>query len=275
VGDSGTILETINGGTTWTVLSSGTPNDLTSIYFPDFNTGYAVGLYGSILKTVDAGTDWTVLTVGPYASSYVFLSDYFLNPDSGFVVGGFIGGSGGIWKTIDGGVTWSGESGQSDFYFYSVFCTNADTGFAIGEAGTVRKTYNGGALWDTLPNGTLNDLHSVFFTNKNTGYAVGALGTILKTSNGGGYPEGLNNLSPNSNTLIVYPNPSSDLVTIESSVILTHGHLSIMNLTGQEVLTKEVNQPKIRLDISNLPSGVYFVRLINNGTVEEGKFLKK
>jgi hypothetical protein len=64
-------------------------------------------------------------------------------------------------------------------------------------------------------------------------------------------------------------------VTIESSVILTHGHLSIMNLTGQEVLTKEVNQPKIRLDISNLPSGVYFVRLINNGTVEEGKFLKK
>ena len=47
VGGDGTILKTTNGGTTWTALSSGT-SDLTSVYFTDASTGYAVGGIGHI-----------------------------------------------------------------------------------------------------------------------------------------------------------------------------------------------------------------------------------
>jgi photosystem II stability/assembly factor-like uncharacterized protein len=36
-------------------LESGTSNPLFSIFFPDANTGYAVGRYGTILKTDDGG----------------------------------------------------------------------------------------------------------------------------------------------------------------------------------------------------------------------------
>ncbi len=65
VGDVGTILKTINGGTTWTTLPCGipySPPHLASVYFTDANTGYAVGSGGVILKTNDGGTIWTNLS---------------------------------------------------------------------------------------------------------------------------------------------------------------------------------------------------------------------
>jgi len=39
VGDFGAILKTTDGGTSWTLQSSGTTNDLESVYFTDSNTG--------------------------------------------------------------------------------------------------------------------------------------------------------------------------------------------------------------------------------------------
>jgi hypothetical protein len=49
----------------------------------------------------------------------------------------------------------------------------------------------------------------------------------------------------------------------------------MMNLNGEEVLTRSLIKPKTQIDISNLPGGVYFVRLTNNKTVEVGKFVKQ
>jgi len=55
VGDVGTIIKTLDGGTTWTVLTSGTTDRFNSAYFPDVNTGYVVGDSGTIVKTIDGG----------------------------------------------------------------------------------------------------------------------------------------------------------------------------------------------------------------------------
>ena len=48
-----------------------------------------------------------------------------------------------------------------------------------------------------------------------------------------------------------------------------------MNLNGQVVLTRQITGPKNQLDVSTLPSGVYFVRLTNEKTVKVGKFVKQ
>ncbi len=71
-----------------------------------------------------------------------------------------------------------------------------------------------------------------------------------------------------------YPNPANDKITIETSPSPVISQLSIMNLDGQEVLTRQINQTKTQIDISSLPSGVYFVRVTNDKTVEVGKFIK-
>jgi photosystem II stability/assembly factor-like uncharacterized protein len=55
VGEKGTILQTIDGGITWTALLSGTTNLLMSVYFTDIKTGYGVGAGGTMLKTINGG----------------------------------------------------------------------------------------------------------------------------------------------------------------------------------------------------------------------------
>ena len=74
--------------------------------------------------------------------------------------------------------------------------------------------------------------------------------------------------------LKLFPNPVSSVLNIETTGKSAHDQLSVMNLSGRVVLTCSTTGTKTQLDISSLPGGVYFVRLINNKTVETGKFVK-
>jgi hypothetical protein len=76
----------------------------------------------------------------------------------------------------------------------------------------------------------------------------------------------------NHNLVSIYPNPASDELTIESPAT---GVLSILNLNGQQLLIQEITGPKTQLDISNLPFGVYLVKLVGEKGVQVGKFVKQ
>ena len=71
VGTNGAILKTTNGGTHWTILSSGTTKWLESVCFTDANTGYTVGYDGIILKTTNGGTNWVALSSGTTDMIYI------------------------------------------------------------------------------------------------------------------------------------------------------------------------------------------------------------
>jgi uncharacterized repeat protein (TIGR03803 family) len=77
------------------------------------------------------------------------------------------------------------------------------------------------------------------------------------------------------NSVSLYPNPASNLITIETTPPNIKCRLSIMNPNGQELISRQVTEPKTKIDISNLPKGVYFVRLKNEKTMEVGKFIKQ
>src|SRR5258708_25948525 len=64
VGSSGTILFTADSGKTWTNQTSGTARTLSSVFFFDKDSGWAVGsnaLFGNnvIIRTKNTGTTWT------------------------------------------------------------------------------------------------------------------------------------------------------------------------------------------------------------------------
>lgn len=63
-GQAGKVLETHDGGSTWTLQTSGTTNDLYKIRFASTTHGWAVGTSGTILGTVDGGTIWTTQDSG-------------------------------------------------------------------------------------------------------------------------------------------------------------------------------------------------------------------
>jgi hypothetical protein len=72
-----------------------------------------------------------------------------------------------------------------------------------------------------------------------------------------------------------YPNPATDKITIEISEVTEGGNLSIVNIEGQQLITRHITEPNTTIDISTLPSGVYFVRLMGERTVSMGKFIKE
>ncbi len=73
----------------------------------------------------------------------------------------------------------------------------------------------------------------------------------------------------------LYPNPASTCVTIEAITTSPVRGLSILNLDGQELIQRQLTERQTLIDISNLPSGVYFVQLTSDKKVEVGKIVKQ
>ena len=72
--------------------------------------------------------------------------------------------------------------------------------------------------------------------------------------------------------VLFYPNPSSNQITIE---LPTTPHkntsLTIYNLSGQQLITQPITEPQTVVDVSGLPSGVYFLKVVDDKKVMMGK----
>lgn len=116
VGWSGTILKTTDGGSSWTIIQSGTKAIFHSICFIDNNTGWVVGDSGIVLKTTDNGDIWTRYSVGSVL--YSIWSVHFIDNNYGWAVDS----NGKIFKTSNGGIKWTISSFSSnllrDVFFF-------------------------------------------------------------------------------------------------------------------------------------------------------------
>lgn len=74
-----------------------------------------------------------------------------------------------------------------------------------------------------------------------------------------------------SNQFVLFPNPGTDIVTIESLNNTTLQEVSILNANGQMVYQKSANGGKHSLDVSHLKSGFYLCQI----KTENGLFFKK
>jgi hypothetical protein len=136
VGENGTILVTTNGGTEWTLQSSGTTTNLNSVNFNDQNNGWAVGENGTILRTTDGGTEWTLQSSG---TSEWLNSVCFTDANNGTAVGVGI-----ILRTTDGGLNWDEQTSEVNNFWWGVSFTDTLTGWIVGSDGTILHTTNGG-----------------------------------------------------------------------------------------------------------------------------------
>ena len=109
---------------------------------------------------------------------------FFLNPDTGWVVGT----NSIVLKTSDGGESFELQTpeGVADTTFYDVFFVNDTTGWVVGKKGCIWKTTDGGETWQSQTSDTTSKtLYSVYAVNEDTVFIGGASGTILKTVDGG------------------------------------------------------------------------------------------
>jgi hypothetical protein len=68
----------------------------------------------------------------------------------------------------------------------------------------------------------------------------------------------------------IYPNPVSDILTIEGKGIST---VMIMDQLGRNVYNRNDFTDKLRLNCSQFPCGMYIARLIVNGQIIYKKFV--
>jgi photosystem II stability/assembly factor-like uncharacterized protein len=179
VGGYGTVVRTINAGSTWHVQP--TVGGMTDQFFGvDFfgTTGWSCGEAGQAFKSIDAGGTWSRMTM-PTVSD-LFSAD-FISSNTGWISGS----NGTICYTSNGGTTWSLQSTGTTATLYTVRFFSALVGWAAGSGGVIIKTTNGGTTWTPQVSGTTQSIYSLSFTSTTTGWGVGAFGTILRTANGG------------------------------------------------------------------------------------------
>ena len=86
---------------------------------------------------------------------------------------------------------------------------------------------------------------------------------------------GLEEIRKENLDIIVYPNPANNNITIKANQ-LNGGYLFLYDIMGKEVLRKTISGDETFLDISNLKSGIYVLKVLSkdNSIVENRKIIK-
>jgi hypothetical protein len=82
--------------------------------------------------------------------------------------------------------------------------------------------------------------------------------------------------SPSQGQITLYPNPARSMVYVSAPTALTgkNGSLTLFDLRGQIILTKQVVNETTGIDISGLKPGVYFMRFSDNRMTRIMKLVK-
>jgi len=106
----------------------------------------------------------------------------------------------------------------------------------------------------------------MIFINDRNGWAVGKDGTILKyiiDSN-----TSIANQSPATVENKLFPNPFTTTTTLQTEFELRDAELTIFNSSGQSVNhITNISGNTVILNRDNLPSGLYFMRLLEDNQV--------
>ncbi|MDP2886309.1 MAG: YCF48-related protein [Ignavibacteria bacterium] len=185
VGSNGSIMKTVDGGSTWEKIPSGVTSTLRGISFVGSQTGWVAGDNGTLLRTTDGGTFWVPLNSG---TTKTLSKIQFNDANTGWVNEDYHN----LRRTTDGGNTWqvkyaySGSAALEDLRFVS-----ASSGVIVGRFSggySLHRTTDGGDTWTdpTLYNGWIKSVHFVDALN---GWASGLTGIFSYTTDiwGGAY----------------------------------------------------------------------------------------
>ncbi|NVK64428.1 MAG: T9SS type A sorting domain-containing protein [Flavobacteriales bacterium] len=271
MGTEGTLLKTVDGGISWNAHGTGVSSMIQALYFHDANHGFAAGGFsgGYLFETTDGGLTWTEISVS--ATSFL-QSITFTNVDIGYAVGW----DGDIFKTVDGGANWSQQTPVQVYGNMDVQFTENNIGYIVGgssNSAEIQKTIDGGVNWFSQSPAVNQGLVAVHFPSSGVGYAVGAAGTIVKTSNAGGVS--LSELDLNSNKVTIFPNPCENSFELRmSSNELSIDDIEIISDAGAVVYRQSFSKGE-KIDVSELESGVYLVKITMGGKVAVKKLYKR
>jgi hypothetical protein len=155
---------------------------------------------------------------------------------------------------------------------YAISFPEKNIGYILSDFGGMLRTLDSGETWRKLSHGTHNDLNAFWFTDANNGVAVGGVGTIIWTTNGSLQSSGDRKSGKSGFTL--YPNPAKDEITVSLEAKTGTTLLTILDLNGREMISRNLTGTITRVDISKLADGIYVAKLLNRNGISYLKFIK-
>ena len=167
------ILNCFAQTTGWEVVKSNTNKNLNSIFFYDYQTGFACGDSGVVLKSVDSGKTWQSLQ-SPLTAN---LNDCFMFAKDCLTA---VGDSATLIDTNDGGNNWFSDQIQDlvgDIYSFSFYPENQHIYYGIYSADSREimfgtSTYCSEIIVDTLTSGA-GGFYASYMLNTNVAFVAG------------------------------------------------------------------------------------------------------
>ncbi len=271
-GTGGAIYHTGDGGNRWLRQAMDlTFNELKTIYFVDSLTGWAAGR-NAVLKTTDGGTTWEPIILNPGNNFYDIRSVFFVDTSLGYLAGRKQG-EGFVLKTVDGGISWNELYINAQFGLQDIFFHDADEGWAIGGAGGIWHTEDGGNTWSgsPFPEAISEGLLALHFPDRGNGWAVGMHGTILHYS-GEVMTPAIEVEPTRIKQLVLYPNPNTGMIRIKNQIQDEEFEISVFSLSGNYLRYFLIDGNQA-IDLTDLPSGIYFLQTRNQRISETHKVI--
>jgi len=126
----------------WYPQTSGTTEDLNSIFFTDSLNGFAVGNDGTVIRTIDGGLTWNFQILD---SNYHLKDVFFLDDQNGWICGHSTEPyqQGRVYRTSNGGGDWE-EIAKMEFS--DIIFLDTLVGLAAGSS--IFKTTDGAVSWE-------------------------------------------------------------------------------------------------------------------------------
>jgi len=178
LGTHGTIMNTTDGGLTWSAQGAPTEADLFGLAAVDPATAWAVGAGGVILHTGDGGATWQQQASGTTDGLFAVKA---LSARRAWVVGT----RGVVLVTTNGGLSWQRRTTGLHENLFSVAFIDARRGWLAGSFGYILGTRDGGRTWRVQKTTSSTPLYGIAFSDPLHGLAVGGGGTVLRTADAG------------------------------------------------------------------------------------------
>jgi photosystem II stability/assembly factor-like uncharacterized protein len=235
-------------------------------------------------KSTNRGKNWSFVTKIPESENYYSFMN-FVNEKIGFsrhhellVQGDIFKGTSDttstkFYKTTDGGLTWNKiyeiiDQGRG---FGNLTVADSLNFIAVNTSGAHLRTTDGGITWQKGSFFTFEGEYqagSTSFTNTYMSPTTPIMGYGPRILKYVGKNTSVDNNKSIKQEISIYPNPSSDFITIQLSnkglqPFADGDKVQIYDVLGIEVMSVGIGLglSQQRIDVSHLPAGVYFVKV--------------
>jgi photosystem II stability/assembly factor-like uncharacterized protein len=208
VGDRSILIQTTDGGTTWSSTQVKMQSDLSGgvsmaaadpvfydVEFVDAQRGWIVGEFGKIMYTSDGGVTWSEQNRSLLEDSGFFdpldlpsLFGVYARDAEDVVASGL---EGHVARTVNGGERWAYDDADVEIPLldplFDIVEFPDHTGWAVGAAGEVMHKEGLGAPWKraNMASDLSTWLRAIAFSDQQHGWMVGGFGLIFRTTDGG------------------------------------------------------------------------------------------